>query len=47
LAEAKPKHIEKIARSIKGNNFNIKEIQHLINTAKTLFTQAVPRMPGV
>jgi len=34
LAEAKPKHIEKIVRSIKGNNFNIKEIQHLIDTAK-------------
>lgn len=35
LAEAKPKHIEKIVRSIKGNNFNIKEIQHLLDTAKT------------
>lgn len=34
LASAKPKHIEKIVRSIKGNNFNIKEIQQLINTAK-------------
>lgn len=34
LAIAKPKHIEKIVRSIKGNNFNIKEIQHLIDTAK-------------
>ena len=34
LAEAKPKHIEKIARSTVGNNFNIKEIQHLIDTAK-------------
>jgi len=34
LAEVKPKHIEKIVRSIKGNNFNIKEIQHLIDTAK-------------
>jgi len=34
LAEAKPKHIEKIVRSIKGNNFNIKEIQHLIDSAK-------------
>jgi len=34
LAEAKPKHIEKIVRSIKGNNFNIKEIQQLIDTAK-------------
>ena len=35
LAEAKPKHIEKIVRSIKGNNFNIKEIQSLIDTAKS------------
>ena len=34
LANAKPKHIEKIARSIKGNNFNIKEIKNLIDTAK-------------
>lgn len=34
LAEAKPKQIEKIVRSIKGNNFNIKEIQQLIDTAK-------------
>lgn len=34
LAEAKPKHIEKIVRSIVGNNFNIKEIQQLIDTAK-------------
>jgi len=34
LAAAKTKHIEKIVRSIKGNNFNIKEIQHLIDTAK-------------
>jgi len=34
LALAKPKHIEKIVRSIVGNNFNIKEIQHLIDTAK-------------
>lgn len=34
LAEAKPKHIEKIVRSIVGNNFNIKEIQNLIDTAK-------------
>jgi transposase len=34
LALAKPKHIEKIVRSIKGNNFNIKEIQQLIDTAK-------------
>ena len=34
LALAKPKHIEKIVRSIKGNNFNIDEIQKLIGTAK-------------
>lgn len=34
LAEAKPKHIEKIVRSIQGNNFNIQEIQILIDTAK-------------
>ena len=34
IAEAKPKQIEKIVRSIKGNNFNIKEIQQLIDTAK-------------
>lgn len=34
LAEAKPKHIEKIVRSIKGNNFNLKEIQELIQRAK-------------
>ncbi len=34
LAAAKPKHIEKIVRSIKGNNFTIKEILHLIQTAK-------------
>ena len=34
LGEAKPKHIEKIVRSIKGNNFNIKEIQSLIETAQ-------------
>ena len=35
LSIAKPKHIEKIVRSIKGNNFNIKEIENLISTAKT------------
>ena len=35
LAEARIKHIEKIVRSIKGNNFSIKEIQHLIDTAKS------------
>ena len=34
LADAKPKHIEKIVRSIQGNNFNIDEIQSLITTAK-------------
>lgn len=34
LGLAKPKHIEKIVRSIKGNNFNIDEIQGLIDTAK-------------
>lgn len=34
LAEAKPKNIEKIVRSIQGNNFNIKEIQSLIDTAQ-------------
>lgn len=34
LAAAKPKKIEKIVRSIKGNNFNIKEIETLIATAK-------------
>lgn len=34
LAEAKPKQIEKIVRSIKGNNFNISEIEKLIETAK-------------
>jgi len=35
LSIAKPKHIEKIVRSIKGNNFNIKEIENLISIAKT------------
>lgn len=34
LAEAKPKNIEKIVRSIQGNNFNITEIQLLIQTAQ-------------
>jgi len=34
LAEAKPKNIEKIVRSIQGNNFNIKEIQFLIECAQ-------------
>jgi len=34
LALAKTKHIEKIVRSIQGNNFNITEIQGLIDCAK-------------
>lgn len=34
LAEAKVKNIEKIVRSIKGNNFNIKEIESLIECAQ-------------
>jgi transposase len=34
IAQAKPKHIEKIVRSIQGNNFNIDEIEKLIATAK-------------
>lgn len=34
LSEAKTKHIEKIVRKIQGNNFSIKEIQKLIETAK-------------
>jgi len=34
LGLAKSKHIEKIVRAIKGNNFNIDEIQKLIDTAK-------------
>jgi len=34
LSEAKPKHIEKIVRKIVGNNFNIGEIQGLIDAAK-------------
>lgn len=34
LAEAKPKSIEKIVRSIQGNNFNIKEILSLIEAAQ-------------
>ncbi|MDI6839452.1 MAG: IS110 family transposase [bacterium] len=34
LAQTKPKKIERIVRSIKGNNFNIREIEHLISTAK-------------
>ena len=35
LACAKVKHIEKIVRSIQGNNFNIKEIKNLIDTARS------------
>jgi len=34
LAQAKPKQIEKIVRSIQGNNFNIEEIGKLIQTAQ-------------
>jgi transposase len=34
LSNAKPKHIEKIVRKIVGNNFNIDEIQSLIDAAK-------------
>lgn len=34
LSEAKPKHIEKIVRKIVGNNFNIQEIQQLIDAAR-------------
>jgi len=34
LAEAKPRQIEKFVRSIKENNFNISEIEKLIETAK-------------
>jgi transposase len=34
LAQAKAKQIEKIVRSIKGNNFDLKEIQTLLQTAK-------------
>jgi len=34
LAQAKPKQIEKIVRSIKGNNFSLKEIQALLTTAQ-------------
>lgn len=34
IAQAKPKQIEKIVRSIQGNNFNINEIQQLITTAQ-------------
>ena len=34
LGLAKPKHIEKIVRSIQGNNFNIQEIQSLIEIAQ-------------
>lgn len=34
LAATKVKHIEAIVRSIKGNNFSVDNIQHLIDTAK-------------
>jgi len=34
LAQAKPKQIEKLVRSIQGNNFNINEIEQLITAAK-------------
>jgi transposase len=34
LAQAKPKEIEKIVRSIQGNNFNTDEIEKLIQTAQ-------------
>lgn len=34
LSEAKPKHIERIVCKIVGNNFNIQEIQKLIDTAR-------------
>jgi len=34
LALAKPKQIEKIVRSIQGNNFDVKEIQTLLDWAK-------------
>lgn len=35
IASAKVKHIEKIVRSIKGNNFNIKEIATIIEVARS------------
>ncbi|MFH1414500.1 MAG: IS110 family transposase [Elusimicrobiota bacterium] len=35
MANAKVKQIEKIVRSIQGNNFNINEIKHIIETAKS------------
>jgi transposase len=34
LAQTKPKQIEKIVRSIKGNNFDLKEIESLLRTAQ-------------
>jgi len=34
LSQAKPRQIEKVVRSIKGNNFNLSEIEKLIETAK-------------
>jgi transposase len=39
LAQAKPKQIEKIIRTIPGNNFGLKEIETLISTAqKSIYT---------
>ncbi len=35
LSKTLPKQIEKIVRSIKGNNFNIKEIENIISISKT------------
>ncbi len=35
LAHAKPKQVEKIVRSIKGNNFDLKQIESLLKTAQT------------
>jgi hypothetical protein len=43
LAHAKPKQIEKIVRSIKGNNFNIEEIGQLIKTAQTSIYSGLAR----
>ena len=46
LAEAKPKNIEKIVRHIKGNNFNITEIQALIETAQnSIYLRPCQRCP--
>jgi transposase len=43
LAQAKPRHIEKLVRSIQGNNFNINEIEHLITTAQKSIYQGRAR----